>query len=576
MLKAVFRVTTFVALTSLLVACGDESKEIPDDIGHFELGDVNDVADTAEVAEDITDTEEVADDEDPGDTEEVADDAADTADTDDVPPEDTTEVVEPEPDPALPMRDDGWLRGDLHMHTTYSDGEDPVAVVIALAEYFQTELFLDYHPEYVGNHIDFISITDHRTVLHNFDPDFHSDSVIVIRGMEFGKPGHGNIFDLEEFVPHEIEGVGATPEVYQAAPGLAHAQGALFSINHPMLINIPFPWDVRDHDAMEIINVGWGMLATAYPLEKLDAWEQRYAPASPIFKKALEYSSEGGGGNAAALRFYEAQLTRGLHVAVVAGSDRHLVLPVGFPTTWIKTESEDIAGIKDGIRARHTFVSRTPVAATVEMTVKNQDETYAMGDQINIGEEAEATLEVTIRVRRAQGARVRLIRGVGVDTDEALADVELGAVVHEDFADSNDFETTVSLTVNPGDWFYPVVHERLISPDLDPELAALIPGMADAMEEFSEENFSPLLDVLVDFIDSEALMRGEDCRPTSWEPHMAQCMPPDNNGLGTFFIPDWINRVFSIIREDGKSTDWCMGAIGSACVVKGVEVEPMP
>jgi hypothetical protein len=53
-------------------------------------------------------------------------------------------------------------------------------------------------------------------------------------------------------------------------------------------------------------------------------------------------------------------------------------------------------------------------------------------------------------------------------------------------------------------------------------------------------------------------------------------MPPDNNGFGTFFIPDWINRVFSIIREDGKSTDWCMGAIGSACVVKGVEVEPMP
>ena len=122
MLKAIFRVTAFVALTSLLVACGDESKEIPDDIGHFELGDVNDAADTAEVAEDITDTEEVADDEDPGDTEEVADDAADT---DDVPPEDTTEVVEPEPDPALPMRDDGWLRGDLHMHTTYSDGEDP-------------------------------------------------------------------------------------------------------------------------------------------------------------------------------------------------------------------------------------------------------------------------------------------------------------------------------------------------------------------------------------------------------------------------------------------------------------------
>ena len=31
-------------------------------------------------------------------------------------------------------REDGWLRGDLHIHSTHSDGYDDVATDIAIAE----------------------------------------------------------------------------------------------------------------------------------------------------------------------------------------------------------------------------------------------------------------------------------------------------------------------------------------------------------------------------------------------------------------------------------------------------------
>lgn len=508
---------------------------------------------------------------DPGTPEATAPDATEDPGFGDLPEGDIgadAEVKEPEPDPALPMRAAGWMAGDMHLHTTYSDGDDPVAVVVALAEYLQSETFLAYHPEYVGNPLDFIAFTDHRTVDQNADPDFASDSVILVRGEEFGGPGHANIFDLSDQVSHDPDGDGATTADYQAGPGAAHAQGALFSINHPMLPGIPFPWDVRDHDAMEVINAGWGLHANAFDLESLALWENANGPASPIYRKALEYTGEGGNGGA--LRYYEAQLSRGVHVALIAGSDRHVVFPVGFPTTWVHAASRDVAGVMAAIRARHTFVSRTPVSATVEMSVTVDGQTYVMGDKIPLGAQESASAEITIRVRRAEGARIRLIRGVGVRTDEELAGIELGTVAFETFADRSDFQATTTLELSPGDWFYPVVHERLVAPDLDPALAAKIPAMADAMSRFSEENFAPLFEAIFEFVDASVAFDATACDPAAWIPQNLQCIPADDFGMGTFFVPDWINRVFSIVKEDGQTTDWAMGALGSACVVVGL------
>lgn len=554
-----------LALSLILVACGGSSDGGTDVVG-ADVGTSDAWVDPGAPS----DPGLVEDAEDPGPGDVPSDDVEPSDVAKDPGLEDATgdtieELPEPEPDPALPMRAAGWMTGDLHLHTVHSDGEDPVRVVIALAEYLSSETFLAAHPEYRGNPIDFIALTDHRTVAQNSDPEFVSDSVILIPGEEFGGPGHANIFGVTEFVPHDPDRDGADAADYQAGPGLAHDQGALFSINHPTLTGIPFPWDVRNHDAMEIWNAGWGLHSTPYGETLLAKWEAANGPASPLFHKVLQY--QGGSAASQALRLYEAQLARGIHVAVVAGSDRHVVFPVGFPTTWVHAASRDLAGVLDGIRARHTFVSRTPVSATVELEVAVGDEVYAMGDVIPVPSDG-VSAKVTVRVRRAEGARVRLVRGAHVATDEALADAPLGQVAFETMADSRDFQAVTTLELGPGDWFYPVVHEPLVPRGLDAELVAAIPSMAAAMGEFSEENYAPLITALIDYIDTEVLMFPEDCDPATWNPNHLQCLPADDFAMATYFIPDWINRVINILAEDGQMTDWTMGAVGSAVMAR--------
>ena len=145
-------------------------------------------------------------------------------------------------DPGVRMREDGWLRGDLHMHTTWSDGKDSVGMVIAIAEYLEDPAFVAAHPEYEGNGLDFISITDHRCVDSLSDPEWTSDRLILIPGQEFGGDGHANIWGVTEFVPHDPTGEGTDLDDLLGAIDTAHNAGGVFSINHPKDSGNPWPW----------------------------------------------------------------------------------------------------------------------------------------------------------------------------------------------------------------------------------------------------------------------------------------------------------------------------------------------
>ncbi len=474
---------------------------------------------------------------------------------------DTPPDVPPPVDPALRMRAAGWLSGDLHMHSNYQGGDDPVATVVALAEYLQSPEFLAFHPEYVGNPIDFIALTDHRMVTQNSDPDFHSDKVVLIPGDEFGSPGHAGLWGITTHVPHDPDGDGSTRDDYAAAVDGAHAQGALYSINHPCLPNIPFPWDVRTHDAMEVWNTRWGLQGTPVSADDLATWEAKNGAASPFFRRAVAVQDEGGSGQF--LRFYEAQLSVGVHVALVGGSDRHLLFAEGFPSTWVQAATRDVAGILEGIRKRHTFVTRTPASATIEMRVDVAGNSFAMGDEVQVpAEGAEAT--VTLRVGRANKGRVRLIRGTQAADDAALATTALGVVAFEAAIDGIDFTTTTPLTVHPGDWFYPVVHEPLVPEGLDPALAASIPAKAATLSLYTEQDYSPVIDALLEYIDQNVVLAPEQCNPADWIATNAQCMAIDQNGMATFFFPDWIDRLLNVLTESGTASQWTMGAVGSA------------
>ena len=503
-----------------------------------------------DLAEDVAPEDLAANEEGPGDP-----------GGDNVPADFGTDPGPRPPDPALRLRAAGWLSGDLHQHTTYSDGDDPVGITIRIAESLQSPEFLAFHPEYEGNPIDFMALTDHRTTNQNGDPDFRSESVILIPGEEFGGPGHAGIWGLSSFISHDPDGDGSTLPDYRQGVRAAHDQGALFSMNHPVLPNHLFGWHLTDHDAMEVWNTRWGLQGVPTTEADLAAWEAANGPANPAIRRAIRVQDEGASGQF--LRFYEAQLSLGVHVALVGGSDRHALFPMGFPSTWVRAPSRDVAGVLAGIRARHTFVTRSPAGATIEMSVAAGDVAYEMGDEVPVpGEGAEVTID--LRVTRAQDGRVRLVRGGAHSPDQEPPDWPLGEVAFEAAIESDDASFQVTLAVGPGDWVYPVVHEPMTPRGLDPDLAVQAERIARMASEFTESNYAPIIEALLDYLDLAVVVAPEDCDPRDWIATNAQCLPADTNGLATFFLPDWIDRAFNGLTEGGQSTGWSMGALGSA------------
>ena len=466
-------------------------------------------------------------------------------------------VDEPE-DPGLRLSKAGWLRGDLHLHTTYSDGKDSPAMVIAIAEYLEDEVFLAAHPEYRDQGLDFISITDHRTLAVLEDPQWTSDRLILVPGEEFGSPGHANVFGVSELVDHDPGGDGTTLDDIVAGVEHTHAQGGVFSINHPMTKDILWPWDTRAHGAVEIWNTKWG--AAPVPPDKLAEWEQANGEASPIFRRALQAPVE------QTARFYEAMLARGLHVALVGGSDRHMLFMVGFPTTWIKPDGPGAGGVVAGIRDRHSFVSRTPAAATVELNVRSGALTAQLGDAVPV---PAAGAEVTVQVRagRAEGGRIRLIKGSAAADDDALQTAPLGEVLRDVAIDSVDFTLdSGAITVRPGDWLYPLVLEPLHAPGLTAEQTALVDELALGPFDVGGENMNALIDLFLNFVELDLILNPQNCDPSAWEADMLQCVPLvlDGTPTSTFFVPDWIDRALNALQEAEGPSQWCVGAIGSA------------
>jgi hypothetical protein len=480
--------------------------------------------------------------------------------------------VPPVPDPALRLRQAGWLSGDLHIHTTYSDGKDSVATVVGLAEYLADPVFLGFHPEYAGNPVDFIALTDHRTAGQNLDPAFVSDRVVLVPGEEFGQPGHANLFGVTATVPHDPDGDGSTLEDYANGLDTAHAQGGLASINHPYSSGILFPWDLSNFDAVEVWNVRFSLSQPGATPADVDAWEAaKKSTAGAAFRRGADF--QGIGGNAQALKFYEALLARGKHAAVVGGSDWHTVFPIGFPATWVRTDSRDVAGVLDGIRRRHTFVARTPASATVELSATVDGAEYRMGDSLPV---AAGGSEVVFRVRvtRAPGGRVLLIAGRAVESDEALAGAPLGETVLDLPVVGIDFEAVHTATLEPGDWIYPVVHEPLVPDGLDPALAAAVPGIVQKVAAFSDDNYAPLLEGLMPYMDVPVLLDPATCDPSAWQPQLAQCIPSDQEGMASLFLPDWIDRILNVVFLDGGPTEWTLGAVGSAMRAVGATTRP--
>lgn len=218
----------------------------------------------------------------------------------------------------------GWYRGDLHMHSVYSDGDSYPHEIAELA--YETGL-------------DFYAITDHNRAQSPVPLVPHGDGwPVLVRGVEVTTyAGHFNVWGTDNWYDFREP----TADGLQSAVDAARADGGLISLNHPK----PFGpmWDfpqVTGFDAMEPWNGWWGR----------------------INNFSIGYWADALNGESA----------RHWHVGV-GGSDAHNhktpgnpLVPVseatiGHPTLWIQTDQplSEVA-VLDAIRAGRCFISESP------------------------------------------------------------------------------------------------------------------------------------------------------------------------------------------------------------------------
>jgi hypothetical protein len=227
--------------------------------------------------------------------------------------------------PKGPPPGDGprWYRGDLHAHTTHSDGtitiEDRVRGAVERGQ-------------------DFLAITDHNTISHHREQDRWPDVITPIRASEVTTfNGHMNCYGLSEWIDwyDATRGGGPTGIIERA-----HRQGALISINHPSAFGNPWcsgcHWDYTHVDYTTI--------------DAIEVWNGRWAiPESD---------------NIGALALWTDLLDAGFRPTAISGTDSHGAeedgyVGLGFNHVYANDRSE--ASILDGIRRGRVFLSSGPI-----------------------------------------------------------------------------------------------------------------------------------------------------------------------------------------------------------------------
>jgi len=210
---------------------------------------------------------------------------------------------------ALPAPDGlTWFAGDLHAHTTHSDGTLSIAQLTAAA---------------AGRGLDFLAVTDHNTVSHH--PHLPgvgaAYDVSLLPGQEVTThAGHANAFGDIGWVDFRRPAAQWVADVEE--------RGGLLSVNHPLQDDCGWHHPVRT-SLLELWHISWFLDLTA-----TGPW---------AYLRTL------GTGTATP--------------ALVGGSDFHTPdqgYPPGTPTTWVAAADRTPEAILDAVRHGRTALSRFP------------------------------------------------------------------------------------------------------------------------------------------------------------------------------------------------------------------------
>jgi len=239
-------------------------------------------------------------------------------------------------DQRVLKKQEGWYRGELRCYSTYSEGKLRIRDIIRRAEK-------------IG--LDFIAITDKRTLEHCEDSEYTSDTVLLIPAFEWGVDGHATCLGAKTM----IENWDTNAQV-QAAVQLAHAQGVIFNIIDPCSPKSPWEWTVGGFHAMEVWNKEW----RSEPGTASDALRQGERTKHIYASKEMQTSLalEGICKNEQTLNFYDAILRQKHRLTALGGSGAFDRLDdIGSPITYVYAPELSVRGILTGIFNGHTFVS---------------------------------------------------------------------------------------------------------------------------------------------------------------------------------------------------------------------------
>ncbi len=275
------------------------------------------------------------------------------------------------------------LYGDLHMHSTASDGVFSAYELGKLAK---------------GKSLDFIGIANHNNFSENLNLP-HIDGLTFVPAVEWTHyKGHMNFFGVP--APFENSFIANTKEEMQSIISHAKSLGAIISVNHPLCPICPYKWN--DDNAFDMIEVWNG------PMRK---------------------------SNVKAIQWWTFFLRGGRKIPIVGGSDFHRpkqFAKLGNPVTGVYAPSRSAEDILYAIRNGNCFVTESrdgvkiklayngfTMGQTAEYNKNTYLEIYADANKVTIvTDKGEKELElkdgcVKVKLKRVKFAYIKVYKGFG-------------------------------------------------------------------------------------------------------------------------------------------------------------------
>jgi hypothetical protein len=217
----------------------------------------------------------------------------------------------------------GWYRGDLHVHSTDSDGTKCVSELFNIAG---------------EQGLNFLAVTDHNSICNWWKLPGKTQGILPLPSMEITTfLGHANAFGIDDWVDWRTGKDGRT--INDVADEV-HEKGGLFSVNHPCTPGLPNGHASWRHDDFD-----WRKA------DALEVWN------APVF-------SGGEAANQQCRQLWDHLLNQGLRITGLGGSDAHYlgdtVQPVGLPVNYLYLDELSREGILQAIKKGRVFVTRGP------------------------------------------------------------------------------------------------------------------------------------------------------------------------------------------------------------------------